>query len=176
MLCPYEETAMERDRGGWAARCRASALGKLALAAGEFYAAEGFGGAVHYVVEAPLPGVRFLVVEEIVAEDDRALVVLEKKRKVVWFRIGDADGFEGQASVIVEPDGGELLGGVVPGDVDGGLVVGLAQGVLMARDFANLQIVMIEDPFGVHVVLRVAAGHGALQRPFADQVIEQRGC
>ncbi len=68
-----------------------AALGKLALAAGESYAAEGFGGAVHDVVEAPLPGIRFFVVEEIVAEDDRAFVVLENKMKLVRFRIGDAD-------------------------------------------------------------------------------------
>jgi hypothetical protein len=63
------------------------------LAAPQLHAPERLRDALVHVVHAPLPCVRFWIVDEIVAETDGALIVLENKRKLIVFQIRQADRF-----------------------------------------------------------------------------------
>src|SRR5271154_5070315 len=69
----------------------AGATGNERLVVGEFHACEGFRDAVCYVVHAPLPSVRFRVIDEFIFESDFALFILENERQFIFLWTGNAD-------------------------------------------------------------------------------------
>jgi hypothetical protein len=47
--------------------------------------------------------------------------------------------------------------------------------VLLPRDFAEAQVMVLEHPLRIEVVRRGLLAHGPLQQPLAGKMIEQRG-
>ena len=149
------------------------------LLAGELHPAEGFGDTLIDVVHAPLPCSRGRVIDEIVVERDFALLILEDEWKFVFGRVGYADGLDGSSAVDVEPYAGVGLSGIAESDEDHGFVLRLAFGVLVARHFMKLDVVVLDDPFPVDVMGCGFPRDLATEYPVAGEVVKERrseGC
>src|SRR6185369_10568325 len=102
------------------------------------------------------------------------IFVLKKECDVVIasFAWGRGDR-ETTAAGRVEPQAFVFVRRLVPFNKDDRFIGGLALGVFLPRCFVDAQIFMVQNPFGLDIVCRLASSNGALKDPISGKSIKQ---